>query len=375
MSKLRLPPAEDAPRTLAAPTADEASLEGERVLLIGGYGVGNLGDEAILAGLIQQHDLWDATVVSLAPEETTALHGVHAVPPLGARFARALARSKVVVVGGGGIFSAYMGPLARGIPWAVLAARGLRKQVEFRALGVYPGTPRPTLRVLARAAEGARYISVRDATSLRTFRDMGVRRAIDVVPDPALALEPASPELGLAALASGAPGLRGPFVAFGVRQVRDPQEQVRLEAAVAGLGTVLVRAGIEPLFIPFSRHRSEDLEDDEAFARRLIASIGAGRILDGLHHPREILALLQQAQCVVAVRFHALVFALRAGVPVVSLPYDAKCSDLLSQLGQEGLALHAVTGRQLAERVLRTMRPVGSVQLVRPGALPKEVRL
>jgi polysaccharide pyruvyl transferase CsaB len=353
---------------------DAESLEGRSVLLIGGYGVGNVGDEAILAGLVQLHDLWDATVVSYDPAATSRLHGVRAVSPFRPGFPAALARCRLVVIGGGGMFSAYMGRFARAIPLAALLAGAAGKRVEFRAIGAYPGTPPATARLLASAVGRAGYASVRDASSLAYLRALGVRRRVELVPDPAFALEPASPDRAAAVLARAAPGLRGPFVALGVRRVKDPAEQGRLEAALVGLATVLLRAGVEPLFVPFSRHPYEPLEDDAVFARALVEAVGGGTVLEGEHHPRDVLGVVAQAECVVAVRFHALVFALRAGVPVVALPYDAKCDDLLAQMGRPGLQLADVNACSLAARVQRAIAraaPVGVLPPADDGAAPR----
>lgn len=334
------------------PDAAHDSLEGQRALVIGGYGVGNLGDEAILAGLVAQHDLWDATVVSYDPAQTERLHGLNAVSPFSARFIQAFTRARTVVVGGGGIFSAYMGRFARAIPSVALAARRLGKRVEFRAFGAYPGTPPLTARSLGLAVRQAHVVTVRDASSVDYLRGLGVRRELPVVPDPAWVLEPSSPRRARALLAQAVPAVDGPFVALGVRRVKDPAEQARLEVALGGLGAALVEHGIEPLFVPFSRHPYEPLEDDAGYAAHLVDAIGGGSVLEGEHHPRDVLALLLEARCVVAVRFHALIFALRLDRPLVALPYDAKCSDLLAACGERGLAPAEVTARALAHEVL-----------------------
>lgn len=309
------------------------SLEGERALVIGGYGVGNLGDEAILAGLIQEHDLWDATVVSYDPAFTTRMHGVASVSPFSAPFIQELRCARRIVIGGGGMFSAYMGRFQRLLPLFGLAAQALGKRVEYRAIGAYPGTPPLVSRALAVAMGRADVVSARDASTLAFLRGIGVQRPVMRVPDPALALAPAPRARVHELLAQHAPRLRGPYVAFGVRRLKDAAAQRRLELALGAVARELERAGVEALFIPFSRHPYEPLEDDEVLARELVAGLGAGHVLQGTHHPRDVLGVVEQAEAMVAVRFHALVFAVRTATPVVALPYDAKCSDLLIEAG------------------------------------------
>lgn len=331
------------------------SLEGRRVLLIGGYGVGNLGDEAILAGLIQEHDLWGATVVSYDPAVTERLHGVRAVSPFSARFVQAFARAEHVVIGGGGMFSAYMGRFARAIPLVGLAAQRLGKRVEYRAIGAYPGTPRLAAMALGFGAQRADRVTVRDDSSVAFLRALGVRRPVERVPDPALALDPCPPARARALLAAHAPGLDGPFAAFGVRRLKDAKAHRRMELALAGVCGELRREGVQPLFVPFSRHPYEPLEDDDVYARELVAALGVGTVLEGDHHPRDVLGVLREAELVVAVRFHALVFGLRAERPVVALPYDAKCVDLLREAGLEAALPEDATVRALAAQAARAL--------------------
>ena len=52
----------------------------EPILVLGAYGYRNVGDEAILAGLLRQFDPGvKLTVVSRSPAETKALHGFRSV--------------------------------------------------------------------------------------------------------------------------------------------------------------------------------------------------------------------------------------------------------------------------------------------------------
>lgn len=103
-----------------------------RVLLVGGYGAGNLGDEAILRGLLSAlpQTVTALTVVSHDPTATVADHAneppdcveLRAVRPTPSTLLRQLLAADAVVVGGGGIFSRYMGPYAAKLPLFALVA-------------------------------------------------------------------------------------------------------------------------------------------------------------------------------------------------------------------------------------------------------------
>ena len=57
------------------------------VLVVGAYGYGNVGDEAILSGLLARLGGHAVTVVSRSPTETSALHGVQNGPSACTRIA------------------------------------------------------------------------------------------------------------------------------------------------------------------------------------------------------------------------------------------------------------------------------------------------
>ena len=93
------------------------------ILVLGGYGYRNAGDEAILASILRSLDGRRVTVLSRTPAETTAMHGVRSLPVTAA--ARALASHRTVLIGGGGLFGRDMGSLGRLLPAYGLGVNGV----------------------------------------------------------------------------------------------------------------------------------------------------------------------------------------------------------------------------------------------------------
>ncbi|MDD3599544.1 MAG: polysaccharide pyruvyl transferase family protein, partial [Firmicutes bacterium] len=85
-----------------------------RVLVSGYYGMGNLGDEAVLAAFVEHAKKIDpeATCVALSgePRETSEAYGIEAVPraSLGA-IVREIRRADIVVSGGGSLLQDVTG--------------------------------------------------------------------------------------------------------------------------------------------------------------------------------------------------------------------------------------------------------------------------
>ncbi|MFC1914657.1 hypothetical protein ACFLWK_00150, partial [Chloroflexota bacterium] len=74
-------------------------MKNERTLIIGAYGCGNMGDEAILQGILEEMNSREKVdAVTATPRETEALHGVRAI------LMKEIDYSKysTVVLGGGG---------------------------------------------------------------------------------------------------------------------------------------------------------------------------------------------------------------------------------------------------------------------------------
>lgn len=306
----------------------EALTGARRALLVGGYGCGNLGDEAILSVLAGElGGELELQVVSAKPAQTGAMHGVDAVAADPRSFARAFLRADAIIIGGGGIFSRYMGKRSMLLPWVALSAVTLQKRVIFRALGVYGSTPAAVARPLTWVMERAAFVSVRDRASCDALSAFGLRRTPLLEPDPALRVA------------------RGRYLgdipphatAFAFRRVRDTAErQSHLEEShLAAINDVIEQGG-EALLLPFSQHPDEMIEDDLSFARLLQRkSVAPSRVtvLDDVRTPGEMLDVMFRVDRLVAMRFHAAVFGYTAGVPMSIIAYDDKCSAFAEEHG------------------------------------------
>ncbi len=153
------------------------------VLIAGYYGAGNLGDEAILACMLE--DLgraipaFEPTVVSIDPASTVRQHGVRAVgyqdiPAL----IEAAQSSSLIILGGGGLFHDYweVDPgtiLTRdqsGLAYYVgilILARLVGVPSMIYAVGVGPLRTDQSKELTTLAFELADAATVRDRTSLR----------------------------------------------------------------------------------------------------------------------------------------------------------------------------------------------------------------
>jgi polysaccharide pyruvyl transferase WcaK-like protein len=100
--------------------------------------------------------------------------------------------------------------------------------------------------------------------------------------------------------------------------------------------------------IPMSQHPFVAAHNDLLLARRLQAAVPQLRVLEGFHHPSRVLAAFGQLSAVVAMRYHAMLFADRMGVPVIPAPYAPKCR---AWVADHGLTPVSLTSDHLADAV------------------------
>src|SRR5688572_29093006 len=233
-----------------------------RIGISGSYGGMNLGDEAILEGILGELRASvpaEVTVFSRNPADTLVRHRVErSLNPL------VLTRKEItpvirdldlLVLGGGGIlFDGEAETYLR----EVVIAHEVGVPVVVYAISAGPLTKQAS-RLAVRDVLNASpdiAISARDRLGHRLLEDVGVKHEIHLTADPALLLEPEA--LPLEALKAEGVGLEGPVVGFSVREPGpaapdiDPMAYYALLANAADF--LVQRFDAEVVFVPMERH-------------------------------------------------------------------------------------------------------------------------
>jgi polysaccharide pyruvyl transferase WcaK-like protein len=310
----------------------------EPILVVGGYGYRNIGDEAILAGLLTTLGGRRVTVVSRSPAETAAEHGVAAISLVQA--IPALRRHRTVLIGGGGLFGRDMGRIGRLLPLFGLLARALGRRLVVDGVGIDAGMTGPNRFLVASLLRAADRVTVRDEASARLLRGWGIEPL--VAEDLSTRMAPAPARTGRALLRAAGVDERRPVIGLCLTAVNEA-----LTPALMATIPDLIERHPEWQFccIPMCQHPFVDRHNDLLLARSLQAGNPRLKVVEGAQHPAAVLALFGALDAVVAMRYHAYLFAERAGVPLVPMAYADKS---LAWLHERGLAAVAPTGEALS---------------------------
>lgn len=335
-----------------------------RIGISGSYGGMNLGDEAILDGIIAQ--LRDSlpveiTVFSRNCEDTIARHRVERVVPV-----RELTRKEVtpeiqrldlLILGGGGILyddevEIYLRE--------VFVAHDLGVPVAIYAVSAGP-LANPGARAAVRAAlNSAAIITVRDRQGNRILEDVGVTREIHLTGDPALLLVPG--QLSLDAIKEEGVQFERHLVGFSVRERGpaapdiNPEEYYALLANAADY--IVDRLNADIVFVSMER---TDIQHSHAVVAHM-HNADRAEVLRRTYLPQQILALLSHFEFAVGMRLHFLIFAALRGVPFTALPYASKITGFLQDLGIEIPPLGSFSIGQLIARIDRSWDTRGEIR-------------
>lgn len=286
-----------------------------KFLLNGYFGWGNAGDEAVLAAMIshlreaRSGAQFCATAGDV--ENTKTKFGIEAVGRQAPRELLSALQGCDVFLSGGGSLVQDVTSVRNVVYYTTLLrlAKLSGKPTMVYAQGVGP-LRKPISQKLARAAfNSASLITVRDEESAQLLRKIGVTQSAQITADPVWGLEPRP-------LAS-APDFPAKTWLMALRSWPHHDEK-SVARVVKAIRENAQKRGASLRFLPMQP--GPDTQILEGLAQ-------PSEILDTrAMHPSEILALAQRCELMLAMRLHALIFALAGGVPVVAFDYDPKVS-------------------------------------------------
>jgi polysaccharide pyruvyl transferase CsaB len=321
-----------------------------RVGIIGNYGHDNNGDEAILSGILTHLNTLgirkgEIVIFSNNPSNTESRYNIKAVPLLhkkGNFILSVLHTVKqsfkimkdldLLIIGGGGLL---MDMYKRDAPlYSTLGLLGYyaKCRVVIYGVGAGPITTKAGKFFIKTLANKADSISVRDVKSKELLKDIGIRKEIDIIGDPAFAIEPVrkrskTNELKKVAVTA---------VPYFSKQYWPQRDDSKYEAYVKGmaqnLDELIEKKGATVTF--FSTKYPQDVEVTREIYDMMTYKQFV-RLKDENLHPDEIVKLCAEQDLIIGTRLHSLILSVVASTPVLGVGYHHKVEHFLQALGKE----------------------------------------
>ncbi len=350
------------------------------ILLIGNYGSSNIGDETILKGVAEKiiDALGSNNVLIHVPTRNTGFVKKYhqelrkiIMPFYIYDFSSLLKVSKkcgTLVIGGGGIWSGYTGPLAKLIPVFALFAKAAGKKVIFKSFGLYDTAASSEKFLVNLSAYFADGCSVRDKESYENLW-ASVQKKATVVDDCAihflrkLESNPKIKETYLKMAEENSQYKRlGEYarsgkriMGFSVKPLKNRRNTERVINAVSGCINLLDRKYKEKIcfvFFPFAKTDSL-IEDDVKMIKAIVNKAADKNSIIVLEHDNPIVyyfAIKHNVEKFIGMRYHSLIFSSIANTPFLAIPYENKVIEFLKNIGyNEFVELDRVTRGDLVK--------------------------
>lgn len=307
-----------------------------KILISGYYGFNNVGDEAILKGLVEGVKKVvgeiDIVVLSQHPEFTSKKHEVRSIKRTNLlKIFSEMKNMDLLVSGGGSLFQDVTSKRSIayyiGIIW--LAKRLFKKKVMIYSQGIGPVNKRYNRWLLGKILNSIDLINVRDEKSKLELQSLGVTKDILVTTDTVFGISQPNLDMGKTVLEKKSVINTKPYIGISVRHWKNCNNIVEeigklCEKIVTELDAV-------PVLIPF--HFYKDLKLMEGIYKSLDKDIQDKVIvIDEYLYVEDYLSLIGNMDIMVAMRLHGLIFSVLMGVYPVGISYDPKIQSFLHMM-------------------------------------------
>lgn len=339
-----------------------------KILLTGKFGRNNVGDEAILGGLLANlaNDApeFDITVLSEKPAQTREMHKVRTLPtqPKGikdkAKFLlssenkelkNALEEAELLIWAGGGFLSDWMkGSLDY---WLDKINWALKSDVKVFLCGVGAGpiNTEEGKQAIHETLEEIDLITVRDEYSRRCLVGTGIEpETINVTGDPSWNLPPASEarikELARLEKINEADGLKVSLSLppwFHLNDLWDKRGKYYLrykDALVETCNFLISEYKANLFFVAMNQKLENDEMDDQEFMTELqgaLKSRKSSSIIKNTYSHSDMKSVFGMMDIHIGVRYHSLIMAASEYVPIIGIVNHPKVGSLLKITRQE----------------------------------------
>ena len=342
-------------------------------VMVGYYGYGNRGDDALLCAIIDDMRAkcpdFCPVVLSKNPKQTELDYGVKSIGRFNIlKVRKALKNARMLIAGGGSLIQDVTS--TRSLMYYLYClslAKKLGKKVMLYANGIGPLKKESNKKKSAKVLNTVDVITLRDADSAGFLKEIGVTRPVtEVTGDPAFSLAKCNREGADKILKEL--GANGKILAVSVRCVADAVAFASSFAQITD--AICKRYDLTPVFVPMQYSKDKKPSMDIVSHMR-----GKAVFVDKDLDVETIMGIVARSEAVFAVRLHMLLFGAVMGVPVLGVNYDPKVKSNIKELGiGECLEISELTSEEGIKKAEKFFRDIESIKEKMPPKIEERRR-
>ncbi len=305
------------------------------VMISGYYGFHNSGDDSILAAII--NDLRkkcpniSITVLSKSPEETKKIYDVESFNRFNFfKIIKELKKTKLLISGGGSLIQDVTSSKSLYYYLSIIRiAKKCGAHVMLYANGIGPILKKKNWEKTKKVLEKVDAITLRDADSFSEVERLGINVEAEITADPVFSMKPASREEAIQQLKNEGIEEGEKFFVIAVRNFKKNDRKFE-EKTAQFAKYVYEKYGYIPVFLPMQI--CYDLE----IAKRISDMLDVPNVvLEKKFSSPVMLGIVGEAEFVLGMRLHTLIYALRMAIPVIAIDYDPKVTAVMRDSKQD----------------------------------------
>ena len=301
-----------------------------KVLISGYYGFYNIGDEAILKSIIEalrnEDPSINIVVLSNDVEYTKSTYKVNAINRWKLNYIyKELLTCDGLISGGGSLFQDVTSSRSIlyyiGIIWLAKLAK---KPIFIYAQGIGPIEKKNNRKIVSRFLNKVDHITLRDEESKLLLNSIGVRKDIDIVPDPVMGFNIENYEFELPEYYTN------DYITVSIRDWEKNNSEFQKNIALTC--DKIIESGMNVVFVPMHGQYDETISKQVVSLMRYNATVLSKDLT-----MEEKMMYIKGAKLMIGMRLHALIFAATVGTPMIGISYDPKIDSYLNLVEQPSI--------------------------------------
>ena len=326
------------------------------ILISGYHGFANSGDEALLFAILntlrKKQPQLDFTVLSKKPEETSAVYNVNSINRYNFfRIRKEMKNSKMLLFGGGSLLQDVTSSKSLIYYLAVIhLAQKYKMKTMLYANGIGPITKARNRKLASKILNKVDFITLRDDKSDEELKNLGVTKPkIIITADPAFTIDTENTSSGgfFTNIAGVPQGTKLCIVS--IREWKNSSPYFKSDLAKL-CDYMAEQHGIFPLFVPMQYP-----EDTEISKSVMSLMKKPSYIINRELSVPEMFSVLSEAEILIGMRLHSLIYATTLAIPALPICYDPKISAFMESLNQPDRVDVESFDYAKAERLLNTV--------------------